>query len=118
MLFRIEIFHLDFFISIFKNQAKPSSNQNSNILIENETEGASYVRYNNSSVENDNYQVQAQLQSNNQLELAVERNKQMKGLERDIVDLNSMFKDLSLLVHDQGEIIGIELKFQFILTIS
>jgi t-SNARE complex subunit (syntaxin) len=42
-------------------------------------------------------------------ELILERQKKFKQLEGDIVDLNSMFKDLAVMVHDQGEIIGINL---------
>lgn len=51
------------------------------------------------------YQSQAQV-STQLVDQVIERNNQMKNLERDIVDLNSMFKDLSLLVHEQGETIG------------
>jgi hypothetical protein len=30
----------------------------------------------------------------------------MRQLESDIVDLNSMFKDISVLVHEQGDLVG------------
>lgn len=53
-------------------------------------------------------QQRAQLQQDNLVELNMvqDRHKDIKKLENDIVDLNSIFKDLSVLVHDQGEIIG------------
>lgn len=35
-----------------------------------------------------------------------ERKKQFDQLETDIRDLNSMFKDLAVMVHDQGQDIG------------
>ena len=56
--------------------------------------------------ETNNQQNQLQLDYSNH-ELILERQKKFKQLEGDIVDLNSMFKDLAVMVHDQGEIIGI-----------
>jgi len=38
--------------------------------------------------------------------LVVEQENKIKQLEMDIVDLNSIFKDLAEMVHDQGEITG------------
>lgn len=40
------------------------------------------------------------------LEAVQERKKQFNQLESDIQDLNSMFKDLAVMVHDQGQDIG------------
>lgn len=51
-------------------------------------------------------QKQKQIKQNENLQLVIERDKQMKQLESDIVDLNHMFKDLAVMVHDQGELIG------------
>ena len=34
------------------------------------------------------------------------KKKQFKQLENDIVDINSMMKDLAIIVSDQGEMIG------------
>ena len=50
---------------------------------------------------------QQQTQINFDQVLAVEENNEaLRGLEKDIVDVNSIFKDLAILVHDQGEVIG------------
>ncbi len=58
---------------------------------------------------------QKQIQKNLELELVQERQKQFSQLENDIVDLNSMFKDLAIIVHDQGETIGFfKIHFYFI----
>ena len=58
---------------------------------------------------NDVVQQRAQLQQDKLVELNMveDRHKAIKKLESDIVDLNSIFKDLSVLVHDHGEIIGL-----------
>ena len=54
-----------------------------------------------------NQQQQTQISLDYDQLLAVEQqNEAMKNLEKDIVDVNSIFKDLALLVHDQGEVIG------------
>ncbi len=55
------------------------------------------------------------MQREEEYEMVKERQNQMKQLEGDIVDLNSMFKDLAIMVHDQGEIIGIFRAFFLIL---
>lgn len=70
-------------------------------------------------------QQRAQLQQDNLVELNMvqDRHKDIKKLEGDIVDLNSIFKDLSVLVHDQGEIIGKKLNnifyvfYKYIITV-
>ena len=49
---------------------------------------------------------QQQVQKRVELEIVQERQDQFRQLEGDIVDLNYMFKDLALMVHDQGEILG------------
>ena len=60
----------------------------------------------NASRAEDELQKQKQIKQNEDLQIVIERDKQMKQLESDIVDLNHMFKDLAVMVHDQGEIIG------------
>ncbi len=65
--------------------------------------------YTTNETANNNYlqaQQQAKIQREEEYEMIKERQNQMKQLETDIVDLNSMFKDLAIMVHDQGEIIG------------
>ncbi len=84
--------------SFFENETRQVSYQNTQISFENEE---SNVRFGGA----DSF-AQKQLQQNNQLQLVEERADQMRQLERDIVDLNSMFKDISVLVHDQGDLIG------------
>lgn len=39
------------------------------------------------------------------MELMVEREESLRKLERDIVDVNQIFKDLGMMVHEQGEVI-------------
>jgi hypothetical protein len=52
-------------------------------------------------------QQQAQISLDYDQVLAVEQqNEAFRDLEKDIVDVNSIFKDLAILVHDQGEVIG------------
>ena len=65
--------------------------------------------YTTNETANNNYlqaQQQAKIQREEEYEMIKERQNQMKQLETDIVDLNSMFKDLAIMVHDQGDIIG------------
>jgi vacuolar-type H+-ATPase subunit I/STV1 len=50
-------------------------------------------------------QVQQVIQQQDDLEAVKQRQEQMHQLETDIVDLNSVFKDLAVLVQDQGEVI-------------
>lgn len=51
-------------------------------------------------------QQQAQISLDYDQVLAVEQqNEAFRDLEKDIVDVNSIFKDLAILVHDQGEVI-------------
>lgn len=45
------------------------------------------------------------MQSNQEFEQVKGRQNQLQNLEQDIVDLNSVFKDLALIVHEQGDII-------------
>ncbi len=49
---------------------------------------------------------QKQTQEKVDLQLVIDRKNQLQRLESDMVDLNSMFKDLAVIVHDQGELIG------------
>lgn len=63
-----------------------------------------------SLVEEERRRQQAQLQAQGEtidtdLELLQEREEQIRRLEGDILDINTIFKDLSLLVHEQGETI-------------
>lgn len=51
-------------------------------------------------------QTQIQKQTN-EYEQVKERKQQFNQLESDIQDLNSMFKDLAVMVHDQGQDIGL-----------
>lgn len=51
-------------------------------------------------------QKQAQMKRDLELEIVKEREKQIRQLESDILDINSMFKDVALMVHDQGEILS------------
>lgn len=49
---------------------------------------------------------QKQMQQNLDLQSVIERQEKFQQLESDIVDLNSMFKDLAIITHDQGQVIG------------
>ena len=83
-----------------KSKKQQSGFRNPILQIENESSNT--VRYSNFN-ENESYYQQQQMQPQNQLESTKEREQQLKNLEKDIVDLNSMFKDLSVLVHEQGD---------------
>lgn len=67
------------------------------------------IRYSKQELESDNYNKQSQIQKQD-LESVKERKKQFEQLETDISDLNIMFKDLAVMVHDQGQDIG---KFKY-----
>ncbi len=98
--------HSSFFCNVLlyhiclQNDTRQVSYQNTQISFENEE---SNVRFGN---KNQDSFAQAQLQETNQLGLVQERANQMRQLESDIVDLNSMFKDISVLVHEQGDLVG------------
>ncbi|XP_061098154.1 syntaxin-7 isoform X1 [Conger conger] len=67
-------------------------------------------------------QSQAQTQEDaiteDDLQLILERESSIRQLESDIMDINEIFKDLGMLVHDQGEMIGkYSLSFSFSLHI-
>lgn len=65
------------------------------------------VRFSNDQIRTNDYGEQRQSQMERQeLEAVKERKKQFNQLESDIQDLNSMFKDLAVMVHDQGQDIG------------
>ncbi|KAG1651797.1 Syntaxin-12 [Nymphon striatum] len=51
-------------------------------------------------------QMQLQLEEDVNIEALKEREKSIKQLESDIVDVNTIFKDLATMVHEQGDIIG------------
>lgn len=51
-------------------------------------------------------QKQTMAQKTANLEEVQERKKQFDQLESDIKDLNSMFKDIAVIVHEQGQDIG------------
>ena len=44
---------------------------------------------------------------NEKLQQVTEKNKVIKEIERDMIDLNEMNQELAKMVHDQGEKIGI-----------
>ncbi|XP_065578179.1 syntaxin-12-like [Artemia franciscana] len=50
-------------------------------------------------------QMQAVLQDEAELEILRERERAIRQLESDIVDVNTIFKDLATMVHEQGEMI-------------
>jgi histidyl-tRNA synthetase len=54
----------------------------------------------------DDAQRQQQMQRMNNLDLAQERQRQFQQLESDVIDLNSMFKDLAIITQDQQETIS------------
>ena len=47
-----------------------------------------------------------QMEQDVDLELIQEREQAIHKLESDIMDVNQIFKDLGMLVHEQGEVIG------------
>jgi hypothetical protein len=95
-------------------KSKPITSANS-VVFENETSQAPFVRYNNNSNEYNNQTV-VQMNQNDMLEQAKQRGQQLRELEIDIVDLNSMMKDLAIIVHEQGDMIGIfQINFIFFL---
>lgn len=48
---------------------------------------------------------QAMIQEENDIEALQEREKAIRQLESDIVDVNTIFKDLATMVHEQGDIV-------------
>ncbi|KAL5021134.1 hypothetical protein ScPMuIL_000289 [Solemya velum] len=48
-----------------------------------------------------------QMEEDVDLELLRQREDDIKKLERDIIDVNQIFKDLGMLVHEQGEMLGL-----------
>lgn len=50
-------------------------------------------------------QMQIQMEQEQELQELQEREKQIRQLESDIMDVNQIFKDLATMVHEQGEII-------------
>ena len=54
----------------------------------------------------DSPQEQKQVTISQSVEAVQERHKQFVQLERDIVDLNEMFRDLAVITQEQGEMIG------------
>lgn len=61
----------------------------------------------NSNNSNDPVEQRQQLQKSKsvELQLVTERQKNFEKLEKDMVDLNHIFKDLAVIVQDQGEVI-------------
>ena len=47
-----------------------------------------------------------QASANDQLISIQERNEALRELEQNIVDVNAIFKDLAVIVHEQGDMIG------------
>lgn len=64
------------------------------------------MKFSRQEQENSQYQKQMQAQKAVEFEQTKERKKQFDQLESDIKDLNSMFKDIAVIVHDQQETIG------------
>ena len=60
-------------------------------------------RNNNNAIEQ---RVQLQQSKSVELQMVQERKANMDKLEKDMVDLNHIFKDLAVIVQDQGEVIG------------
>ena len=62
----------------------------------------------NSNNSNDIIEQQKQVQRTKsvELQLVTERKNNFDKLEKDMTDLNQIFKDLAVIVQDQGEIIG------------
>jgi hypothetical protein len=82
---------------------KSSSNyeeDNNNVLVAFSNDGG----FNSRSATPQQTQIQKQT---NEYEQVKERKQQFNQLETDIQDLNSMFKDLAVMVHDQGQDIGL-----------
>ena len=52
----------------------------------------------------------AQMEQDVDLGMLHERENAIRQLESDITDVNQIFKDLGMLVHEQGEVIGMTLK--------
>lgn len=50
--------------------------------------------------------VQLQQSKSVELQMVQERKANMDKLEKDMVDLNHIFKDLAVIVQEQGEVIG------------
>lgn len=57
------------------------------------------------SEENKNQQAQIAIEQDVNLVQLKEREASLRRLENDIVDVNMIFKDLAVMVHDQGEVI-------------
>ena len=54
----------------------------------------------------ENTQEQKQITISQTVEAVKERQNQFMQLEKDIVDLNEMFRDLAVITQEQGEVIG------------
>lgn len=79
-----------------------------------ELEGAEFGSFENSrsgnssmlnQSQNNQQQAQIQMESDVNMSQLREREAALRRLESDIVDVNMIFKDLAIMVHDQGEII-------------
>jgi t-SNARE complex subunit (syntaxin) len=58
-------------------------------------------------VHHDSLSMQRQLEMDaNEAAQLEEREREMRQLETDILDINDIFRDLGTMVHDQGELVG------------
>lgn len=81
-----------------------SSNRSTGIMYQNEIEEANFGL--GRSTNNEQEQRNVQIKKDQDLQLVKDRENQIHQLESDIIDLNSMFKDLAVIVNDQQETIG------------
>lgn len=68
-------------------------------------EGAEFGSFENSRASSNAQQAQISMENDVNLSQLREREAALRKLENDIVDVNMIFKDLAVMVHDQGEII-------------
>jgi t-SNARE complex subunit (syntaxin) len=51
-------------------------------------------------------QKQAQRELNFEREMMLERERRIKQIEEDVLDVNEIMRELGTMVHDQGEVVG------------
>lgn len=81
-----------------------ASNRSTGIMYQNEIDETNFGLGRSSNYEQDQRFVQ--IKKEQDLQLVKDRENQIHQLESDIIDLNSMFKDLAVIVNDQQETIG------------
>ncbi len=89
------------------NTDQLSSFQNNNKLADFDDDFFSSPSSNDQKLKQQQQQQQVQLSMENDVNLTQlrEREAALRKLESDITDVNTIFKDLAVMVHDQGEII-------------